>query len=402
MYMNKRLNIPILLVHALQVLSVMGFGFLYSSLTIFLISNLGFSNTEAYYLTSKYLYFNFTVAIVIGVLSKNIFNFYNIFIFSILIQIFGFIVLIYTSSNVQLALFLIAVGTGCIIPSITFFTYKHSSGRSLLKNNFLNYGFMNIGFIIIFFLAGSFKYDLDMHLIIYFLICCLILAVILKVKYTSNESSNIGNKAVIKLSYYFAVLLIIVAYYVFVTASLFILTVISLGIIFFILRKIYLNNRKLLFFNYIMMLILGTIFFSIYYLIPLIISVHIKYENITIYGYIIKPQFFLFFGTNIVVLSSIIISLIYRKKDILEFNYINIFLIAFGLVSIAFFCLSFPIFIDKEYSSYCLILFFIFISTAEIFILPVGYSYITKILNFDGTAIAVWLYCCGSIAIYCS
>lgn len=137
-------------------------------------------------------------------------------------------------------------------------------------------------------------------------------------------------------------------------------------------------------------------------MIPLIISVHIKYENITVYGYIINPQFFLFFGTNIVVLSSIILSLIYRKKDISEFNYIDVFLIAFGLISIAFFCLSLPKFIGKEYSSYSLILFFIFISMSEIFILPAGYSYITKILNFDGTAIAVWLYCCGSISIYCS
>lgn len=164
----------------------------------------------------------------------------------------------------QVALFLIAIGTGCIIPSITFFTYKYSSKTSLLKNNFLNYGLMNIGFMIIFFLAGSFKYDLDMHLIIYILICCLILAIILKVKYTSNESSNIGNQKNIKL-YYFVVLLIIVTYYIFISASLFTLTLISLGIIFFILRKIYLNNRKLLFFNYIMMLILGTIFDSFDY-----------------------------------------------------------------------------------------------------------------------------------------
>lgn len=75
MNINKQLNTPILLVHILQVLSVIGFGFLYSSLTVFLISNLGFSNTEAYYLTSKYLYFNFTIAMVVAILSKKILMF---------------------------------------------------------------------------------------------------------------------------------------------------------------------------------------------------------------------------------------------------------------------------------------------------------------------------------------
>jgi MFS family permease len=191
-------NNKMIFVFLFQIFSIIGFGFLYSSLTLFLISHNGLSNVNAYYLTTKFLYFNFAISIMVGVLGKKVISFNIIILFCVISQILGFLILF---KNIQVALFFIVIGTGCIIPIVTFFTNKYSDEKSLIKNNILNYGFMNVGFIFIFFISAILEYQTVQIIIECSLICSLIIALILNLGYqeTLNTSFKIKKINVITL-----------------------------------------------------------------------------------------------------------------------------------------------------------------------------------------------------------
>ncbi len=148
------------LICLLQVFSTISFAVMYSTLTLYMKQQLGFSSHQANLIAGVFFACNFALHVLSGAIGGNLLSFRLALFCSIIFQSIGGLLLAHGGLGYfYLGLSTMLLGSGTMITSINMIVGQHyeASDKRREKAFFLSYSAMNIGFLVGFLIAGWFQ-----------------------------------------------------------------------------------------------------------------------------------------------------------------------------------------------------------------------------------------------------
>ena len=399
----------------IKLLSGMTYAVIYSSLTLYITSELKKSLGFATGITSIFIALTFILLIYGGFLGGRYFSHRSLFAIGNILESVGLFLLSIPTINslfTGLSIFLVGRGLGSVsLNCIINYQYK-SKIQQLNKNFTFFYLGTNIGFLAGLTLAGTFHLHINNKYQTLFMLSGVINCVSfflfsilwpkIKTEPVSHYDKSTLSAPLRLLPFLFTLLIIPFLYYVFHHSLVANHLVFIVGICLLISIIIYALNQKnredktraLLFLT---LLVVAIIFWSLFYISPTTLLIFIKYYVSTdLIGAQIPPQWYININPAIIIfLSPIIIFLsnrIPREKN-LTFVPIQLFF-ALMLTSLAYLTLYFSTWAGQgNINGYWIIVYFIFLSSGELFITPIGYSLVGQLYTGKnhGIMMATWL-----------
>lgn len=385
----------------IQIFSVITFSIMSYSLGTILNVSIHATEYLATQITSTYIALNFVLHLIASIMLKHVANARSLLLISIILSILGCLIMslkmtpIFFSYGLAMQL----CGNGLSITCINSIINKKSKNTNKAQFFLFNYSAMNIGFLIGFLISGYYSFKINYHEL--FLACVLFNSIAYAIASLLNKE-----KANINFRLFFIPIILIILTQFFLIKSYFsnqFLLVALFFTLFYILykNKIHISNNNIQ--KFILLIISGLVFWSIYYLTPIALMFFIKnYVNNTVLNINIAPQWYEILNSIIIIFGTIIFANHLLKKSN-KYNFQKLFYIAIGLSSLGIFLLLIGIYItpiNSKISSIWIIIKIILESIGELILAPIGMvlaiSFLPK--KEDNIAIGVWLMLNGAAA----
>ncbi|KTD35483.1 proton-dependent oligopeptide transporter (POT family) [Legionella moravica] len=406
----------------IQAFSTFSFAILYSSLSLYITQQLGFSSTISNNIVGLFLAFNYVLHLWGGVLGGRYLSNRLLFFITNIMQGAGILVLVLSGHSmlyIGLSLFLVGCGlnTTCY-NSILTQRFKAEDEEQRDKAFFLSYAAMNVGFFAGYILSGFYDYSNEyQELFCISIITSIITAVIMMFFWSDFEDTDTPLRSItspisrrkrelIGIASTIILVPLMIGFFHFSHFSntvVVILSSIMLLVILFLGKK---QKDKADFQKikaFLILTITSIIFWMIYYTGPMGITLFIK-NNVDKHfgGYELATQWIMNINAIVIIVGAPIVSIVINKLRSKGFNLsISIqFVWAFLILALSFFFLTLGVkFADSNgFSSLSwVILHLIAQSVAELLIGPVGYAMIGKIspVNLQGVLMGTWMMVSG-------
>ena len=417
MLKNNRMPKGVLSIQIIQALSTFSFAIIFSSLTLYIVNQLGLSQTIANSVMGSFLAFNFVLHLLGGMLGGTYLSNRKLFLVTTVMQTIGLGLLTIVSTKflyIGLSLFLIGCGinTTCLNTMLTERFSTNDTRRE--KAFFINYSAMNAGFFAGYMFSGFFDGGNEYQNLFWIGFIVNLVTIIfiflawgsLKDRVELTSSNNIINKRVFTYIGLFCLVPIIIfclqhsdlSNHLVMTIS-----VLTIGIIFIISfrQKQKIDTQKI--HAFLILTITSIIFWMIYYTGPMGITLFIK-NNVdrNIGTFTVATQWVSNINSIVIIGGAPLVAVLIDKMKAKGFN-ITItkqFIGSFVFLAASFYCLSLGI-LSSNAQGYTnlswLIVHIILQGLGELLIGPVGYAMIGKIApkNLQSILMGTWMMVSG-------
>lgn len=401
---------------SIQMVSTLSFSVLYSTLVLYMKGKLGMSAHVANSIMGVFIAFNFALHLLGGFWGGRLLSNRALFCVGMLAQSVGCILLsVNTSTFLYYGLAAFLTGSGLNVTCINcMITQRFTLNDPRRETAFLwTYAGMNIGFFIGYSLSGIFQISQNyQHL---FLLSCLgnLIAILIclccwqqledkgtilsqKSKASQKKSTVLGLAGVFCLPF---VLIPLIQY-----ADLANKLVLTVGILMlFIVVALAYQQKEKIFKNkmlaFSMLMIVSTVFWMLYQIGPMGLTLFIEYNVQRMYGtWIIPPQWFQNVNTLAIILGGPLLSMVFaamRKRGV-QINIPTQFALALLFIGLAFILLPISIYYADSLglaNPIWIVLSFILQSIGELLISPIGYAMIGALAptSLQGVMMGMWM-----------
>lgn len=410
-----------------QIFSTFGYAVLFATLEIYISKNLGFSDGYTTKLVGVFITYNYALHLLGGYFGGRFFSYRALFCFGMLSQVIGCIFLSMPgNSSLFTGLTLFLIGAGLNVTCINcMLTQLFSPDDVTREYAFLwNYSGMNLGFVVGFLISGIYQISQKYHQLFLLTSIGNIIALIIIIMnwhkfkdiHTILSISSVKQQIARYLAGFF--MLIILAF--FIREILMLATVgdeivlllgafmavVILYISFTYDETIYRNKM----FAYCIFAIAALIFYTIFQLMPMALTLFIERNvNRHIGNIVVPPAWFLNVDSFIVMLGGPLFSLLFatlRKRDI-KISIPFLFSISLAMMGLSMYMLSIGIYTANAQgfiSAFWVILCFVIYACAELCLSPIGYAMIGKLVPdaMKGLFMGTWLMLIGLAATFSS
>jgi len=418
---NFRRN-PSLILLVTQFFSTIAYAVLYSTLVLYMTQKLHLSSYAANSIMGLFLAFNYVLHLLGAFMGGNLLSYRNLFIIGMIIQIVACALFSIPSLyTLFLALAFYLAGSGLNVPCINMMlTQQFKPEDTHRETAFIwNYAGMNVGFLLGFTVAGYFQLNLDYHTLFLLTIGTNVLAIIIiafgwkavedhttPLSFITIKKPKValtrGILGCIIIGIIILGLIVLLEYAQ--TTNIIILTIGAAMFLLFIYLALIQENiqdRKKIF-VYIILSLGGLVFWSLYQLAPMGLTLFTQYNvDRKMDGFSIPPQWIPNINTIIIAVGGILLPPFFKKiRRYINFSYPLQF--ACSLSFIAFGYLVLPIGIKlaspQGYVAFIWIaLSYILQSIGELFIGPIGYAMIGQLATrkLQGLMMGAWMLISG-------
>lgn len=408
----------------IQIFATLGFSVLYSTLILYTTQALHLSDGLATSITGAFIALNYFLHLLGGYVGGRYLSYRSLFSISMILQLFGLALISIPTFNALiwgLALFLTGSGLNvtCINCMVTQLFDPNDKRREAA---FLwNYSGMNIGFFIGFSIGGYFQLTQGYQTL--FLLSGLgnLIAFLLTLynwkllkdrdtiflEKTEDIRRRLRFFGIFTIAMLFLSLRYLMQHTEFCNQLIVIIgSGMLLTLCFMALQQETLQEKKKMF-GYIILALASIIFWTLYQLAPMGLNLFIE-RNVDrhLFGFIIAPQWIQNINTMVIILGGPILSMVFTR---LRDKGINIHIpaqFAFSLILIGIALALLPIGIQfadaKGYVNINWVLVtYMLISTAELFISPIGYAMVGQLapIKLRGIMMGTWMMITGVAAI---
>jgi len=375
----------------IRMFSSIGFAILFSSLTLYLIKNLHFSNTFAVSMMGVFLALHYSLSLVTGLITGRWISYINALILGIAMQMLSLILIYHADGSLLFwgcGLFLSGsmVSMTAINMMITERFEAKEQGRERV---FLwNYAGQNLGNILGFSIAGYFQILNNFSNIMYSAIGLMAIALLLGLYFRKNLSDIHTSYTTLKRNDKFfntIKLLVIVALITFISSKALYYSVTSSEALFVILGLAFILLIGYNFFNtqirkraiiFGVLALSYLVFWSLYFLIPTGLTLFVNYSTTSkLFGFLIPPAWLLGINGFLIIFGApVLASLFKRLSQKREFTAVHKFSAGLSFMAIAF---ALPVcgIILAHFGLVNLLWVaaaYVFLTFSELFIAPIG------------------------------
>ena len=412
---------PGLVLLVTQFFSTMAYAVLYSTLVLYMTQKLHMSSLVANTLMGLFLAFNFALHLLGSYMGGRLLSYRNLFLIGMGIQIVACAFFSIPSiSALYIAIALYLTGSGLNVPCINMMLTQQFEPESTQRETAFiwNYAGMNVGFLIGFTIAGYFQLKMDYHTLFLLTIVTNVIASIIILSgwravkdHTTPLSKKENHPSIVKRKGIFGIIVITLVF----IALLFLLRyasatnifILSIGIFMFLLF-IYLAliqpnlaDKKRIF-AYVILSIAGLVFWSLYQLGPMALTLFAQYNiNRHIFGLTFPPQWIQNINTIIIALGGIVLPPFFKKiRKFINFSYPLQFACSLIFIALGFLLLTFGIQFAAPNGTVnftWIALSYVLQSLGELFIGPVGYAMIGLLATekLQGLMMGSWMLISG-------
>lgn len=407
--------------HGVQATSTFAFAVLYSSLSLYLIKQLGLSNTQSNSIVGLFMAFNYVLHLLGGVMGGCLISNRSLYLWTTFLQTIGMILMAFIREDLlipALSLFLV----GCGINTTCFnniLTQLYSDNDSLREQAFFwNYSAMNVGFFAGFMVSGFYDGASQYQHLFYIasitnLVCMgLLLSIWAKIKDRTTTLADITDPKRQKsrniMGFGITLILIPALMLAFRLADISnMLIIIGSAIVLFgilitgMRLPSQIEKKKIK--AFLILTLSSIIFWMVYYTGPMGITMFIKHNvNKELFGFTLPTQWILNINSVLIIAGSPLLATVLLK---LKARGINLststqFIGAFGFMAMSFLFLRAGIWFADSLGVVSLIWYVlhgIMLALAELLIGPVGYAMIGKIspAKMQGVLMGTWMMVSG-------
>lgn len=419
---NLTSSIPegIISLFVIQIVSTLSFSVLYSTLVLYMEGKLGIHVSIAHNVMGVFVAFNYGLHLLGGLWGGRLFSNRALFCIGMILQIIGCIVLSFCEASLLyygLAAFL--SGSGLNVTCVNcMLTQRFAPEDTRRETAFImNYAGMNIGFFVGFSLSGWFQLTQNYQQLFLFssignllaLIICLYCWRQLADRETvfSQKNSTAQKKSIILGICCILVLPVVLSQllqHAEWSKKLVLVTgVCMVGVIIYLAKQqqTKIAHDKMIAFAVLM--IVGTVFWMLYHIAPMGLTVFIDHNVQRQYGqWIIPPQWFQNINTVSIVIGGPILGILLQRmrKRGIQVNIPTQFAIALFCIGIAFIILPVGIAYANDaglVSPSWILLSYILQSVGELLISPIGYAMIGYLAptSLQGMMMGMWMLTSG-------
>lgn len=399
--------------------SSIGFGILYSSLTIFLIKNLHMSNSKAVTIVGIFIALHYVLAIINGLIVGRWISYINALIIGIILQALSILIIYKDGQSFYWGCALFLAGSLPSSSSINMIITErfgpHDDGRERVF--MWNYSAMNLGNIIGYSIAGYFQMLNNFNKISYVNIGLMFIALILSVFY-KNHLKDIHSKyaqldfkmrMVGFINFTLVIfILIVVIEQVLVYSTLsnyFIIGIVSISLALLLIYNCKNNKDGIVF---IILSISCLLFWALYFMIPTGLTLFASYStNGKIFELLIPPAWLQNINSALIIIGAPFLALFFKIADkSSKWLAIHKFMCGLCFMAIAFLFLMIGIISAKFQlvNLIWLVLTYIFLTFSELFIAPVGFAVVGKYVLRQNQSVmtGVWMAILGLGSLFAS
>lgn len=400
----------------IQIVSTLSFSVLYSTLVLYMKGKLNLPVSTANSIVGVFIALNFVLHLLGGFLGGRFLSNRALFCFGMVAQIIGcFLLSLGGTEFLYYGLAAFLTGSGLNVTCLNcMLTQRFAPNDSRRETAFLwNYAGMNIGFFVGYSLSGVFQISQNYQQL--FLLSSLgnLVALILclycwqqladhNTSYSKKDKASqhrcllIGSLAIIALPF---MLSLIVHYADWANKLILGLGIVMLGVIAFIASQQQSRDAKNKIIAFAILMVVGTIFWMLYQIGPMGLTVFIEHNVHRHYGsLIIPPQWFQNINTVAIVIGGPLLGIVLirmRGKGI-NINIPTQFALALLAIGIAFALLPIGIHYansDGMVNPSWIIVSFLLQSIGELLISPIGYAMIGFLAppSLQGIMMGMWM-----------
>lgn len=400
----------------IQIVSTLSFSVLYSTLVLYMMGKLGLETSTANNIMGVFIAFNFGLHLLGGFWGGRLFSNRALFCVGMVVQIIGCLLLsLGDVSYLYYGLAAFLTGSGLNVTCVNcMLTQRFSPTDTRRETAFLmNYSGMNIGFFVGFSLSGLFQLKQNYEQLfllsslgnLFALIICLFYWKKLADKDTifTIKDSRSQKKSILLGSVLLMLLplcLSQILQYADLAKKLVLVTgLIMLGVIFYLAKKQPTKEAHNKMIAFAVFMIVGTVFWMLYQIAPMGLTVFIEHNVLREYAnLIIPPQWFQNINTITIVMGGPLLGILFhnmRKKGV-QINIPTQFALALLFIGLAFTILP----IGIAYANYeglvnptWIVFSYILQSIGELLISPIGYAMIGYLApsSLQGVMMGMWM-----------
>ncbi len=411
--MFKNTSSKSLLIFLIRFLTAINFGFIYSSLTLYLTNVIHFSLMHAVNITSLFIALYYFFPIIAGYIGNNFIDFKSLFLLGLLFQIISSVLWLLAASKTSayFAVSFFVAGSMVITLCINMLLTKiHDRKPAEIKREAFIwlYFAMNFGILFGYLLSGFFTifHDYSALFILNALINTFIIFTVILLFKGIRFNDKYRAKSAFPVGFTLYLLVILISYFILQSHALsrnYLLLIYTLSFL--------LIAKKLLFspadfaskkhcMSVLIILLLSIVFWAIYMITPTILMAFlqtlIKHRR---WHHTIAPQWIGNIDPIVaLIFSPIVINVMKRKKGLLLRFKDSTFCFAFGIfltiLALWILVLSLQYHLVLIFS---IMLFIFMTSLAEIFVGPVSYAFIVELLpdSLKGLVSGFWVITIG-------
>ncbi|MGL5741971.1 MAG: peptide MFS transporter [Legionella sp.] len=400
----------------IQIVSTLSYSVLYSTLVLYMMGKLGLQISSANSIMGVFIAFNYGLHLLGGFLGGRFLSNRSLFCAGMAAQIIGCILLSFGDiSFLYYGLAAFLTGSGLNVTCLNcMLTQRFSPEDTRRETAFLmNYAGMNIGFFVGFSLSGLFQLTQNYERL--FLLSSLgnLVALLIclycwqqlsdtetifskKDKLSQKRSILVGGIVIILLPFFLSQML----HYADWAKKLVLVTgVVMLGVILYLAKQQPLKETKNKMRAFAVLMIVGTIFWMLYQIAPMGLTVFIDHNVQRAYAnWIIPPQWFQNINTVAIVIGGPLLGLLLHKmrKNWVQINITTQFALALLFIGIAFAILPVGIAYandDGLVNPSWIVLSYVLQSIGELLISPIGYAMIGYLAppELQGIMMGMWM-----------
>jgi POT family proton-dependent oligopeptide transporter len=405
----------------IQAFSTFSFAILYSSLSLYIINQLGLSKIASNSIVGLFLAFNYVLHLLGGIIGGRYLSNRTLFFITTILQSIGIVFLAFTQTSMLymgLSLFLVGCGLNTTCYNTMLTQRFQPDDKRQDKAFFLSYSAMNVGFFAGYIISGFYDYSSQYQQIFYMslftnIVTLLLMAfcwadladrdtLLLETKNpTSQRSKNLIGIACTLLLIPFLIMCFNSAD--FSNGMVMVLSIIMFFVILFLGQKQKIRADKQKIMAYLILTVTSIIFWMIYYTGPMGVTIFVK-NNVDkhILSYEFATQWILNINALVIIVGAPIMAMVINRLQSKGFNFsVSMqFVWAFVILALSFFFLTCGVIFSNNqgYSSITwVILHLVAQSIAELLIGPVGYAMIGRIapVRLQGILMGTWMMVSG-------
>ena len=330
---SKGMQKAVYLVCILQVFSTVSFAVMYSTLTLYMKQQLGFSATRADLIAGVFFACNFALHLLSGAIGGKLLSFRGALMSSVLFQLVGgFVLALPGLTNFYIGLTFMLMGSGTMLTSINMILGQSFAAEDKRREKafFWSYSGMNVGFLVGFSIAGFFQLHSNFSLLFSIAaainVVCILLIVVaggsFKDKQTSLSLAGCNQKIYRNICGFLILLIMFpVVYFLLKHATFSSELVLGLGasmLIFLLGYTLKLDadaRKKMLCF--ITLLVAAQSFWIIYQMAPMGLMLFAKSEvNLHLFGFRIAPAWISTISAITLIIGGPLFGYIFNKARI--------------------------------------------------------------------------------------
>jgi POT family proton-dependent oligopeptide transporter len=420
---NQKLSTGATSLFFIQIFSTLAYSVLYVSLVLFSVQALHLSADQANHIMATFVAFNFAFHLVGGFFGGRLISFRALFFVGMILQTIGCLLIAQLNMHsFMLGMAIFLVGSGMDLPCINCMIaqlYQPSDNRR--EYAFLwNYSGMNIGFFIGITIAGLYQVKQDFNSLFIFASITNVIAMIL-VLFHWKKLKDIGTQltqpgvsrikrgiiGIIAIALFVIAMQIILTHALFTSEIILMLGILMACVVLYLVftQKDKAEKNKL--FAYCIFVIASLVFYTLYELIPMALTLFLERNvNREMHHFIIPTAWFLNINTAIIIFGCPLLAYVTQKlrKKGVEINIPLFFSIGLVLIGLAILVLPIGIYYANHHGLTAIewpAITYTLLALAEISLSPIGYALVGELAppSLRGVLMGAWLLTSGVAAI---